>query len=87
MGGSYYPQKKPWPGERYQTSRAVITKAKKKPEELYAWHKHAVQDTHASFCGGAADARTAWAKAHQPYILVLWGDDIGQFNISAYNGA
>ena len=29
----------------------------------------------------------AWAEADQPNILVLWGDDIGQFNISAYNGA
>ena len=23
--------------------------------------------------------------AQQPNILVIWGDDIGQFNISAYN--
>jgi len=27
----------------------------------------------------------AWADAKKPNILVIWGDDIGQFNISAYN--
>jgi arylsulfatase A-like enzyme len=30
-----------------------------------------------------------WAPAHaqgqKPNIVVIWGDDIGQFNISAYN--
>ncbi|HEX7373372.1 MAG TPA: sulfatase-like hydrolase/transferase, partial [Steroidobacteraceae bacterium] len=30
--------------------------------------------------GGPADA-----QARKPNILVIWGDDIGQFNISAYN--
>ncbi len=25
------------------------------------------------------------AQARKPNILVIWGDDIGQFNISAYN--
>ena len=25
------------------------------------------------------------ATAEKPNILVIWGDDIGQFNISAYN--
>jgi arylsulfatase A-like enzyme len=30
-----------------------------------------------------ADAQTAGAR--KPNILVIWGDDIGQFNISAYN--
>jgi arylsulfatase len=30
-------------------------------------------------------AAPAWAQAEKPNILVLWGDDIGQFNISAYN--
>jgi arylsulfatase A-like enzyme len=37
--------------------------------------------TGASVLGGAAAAQTA-AK---PNILVIWGDDIGQFNVSAYN--
>jgi arylsulfatase len=27
----------------------------------------------------------ATAQAGKPNILVIWGDDIGQFNISAYN--
>ncbi len=26
----------------------------------------------------------AWAQADKPNILVIWGDDIGQSNISAY---
>jgi arylsulfatase len=32
-------------------------------------------------------ATTGWAQApsRKPNILVIWGDDIGQFNISAYN--
>ncbi len=25
------------------------------------------------------------AKTDKPNILVIWGDDIGQFNVSAYN--
>jgi arylsulfatase len=28
---------------------------------------------------------TAWAQAKQPNILIIWGDDIGYWNISAYN--
>ena len=31
-----------------------------------------------------AVATTAWAQNEQPNILVIWGDDIGQSNISAY---
>ncbi|MFM1989778.1 MAG: hypothetical protein RJA99_2735 [Pseudomonadota bacterium] len=31
-----------------------------------------------------ADAQTT-APARKPNILVIWGDDIGQFNVSAYN--
>ena len=27
----------------------------------------------------------AQAAAKKPNVLVIWGDDIGQFNISAYN--
>jgi arylsulfatase len=32
---------------------------------------------------GGAEAQQA--KAKKPNILVIWGDDIGQFNVSAYN--
>ncbi|HPO19409.1 MAG TPA: arylsulfatase [Rubrivivax sp.] len=39
---------------------------------------------------GAAAAAPAWAQAPaggagKPNILVIWGDDIGQFNVGAYN--
>jgi len=34
---------------------------------------------------GAAFAQNAPAKPKKPNILVIFGDDIGQFNISAYN--
>ena len=27
----------------------------------------------------------AWAQQKKPNILIIWGDDIGQFNVSAYN--
>jgi arylsulfatase A-like enzyme len=27
----------------------------------------------------------AWAQAKKPNILIIWGDDIGQFNVGAYN--
>ncbi len=27
----------------------------------------------------------AWAQADKPNILIIWGDDIGPFNVSAYN--
>ena len=30
-------------------------------------------------------AHPAWAETTKPNILVIWGDDIGQFNVSAYN--
>ena len=30
-------------------------------------------------------AGAAYAQAKKPNILVIWGDDIGQFNVSAYN--
>jgi arylsulfatase len=30
-------------------------------------------------------AAPAWAQSEKPNILVIWGDDIGQFNVSAYN--
>jgi arylsulfatase len=33
----------------------------------------------------ATFAGVAEAQARKPNILVIWGDDIGQFNISAYN--
>ena len=32
-----------------------------------------------------APSLLAQAAAKKPNILVIWGDDIGQFNISAYN--
>ena len=31
-----------------------------------------------------AVSSAAWAQTEQPNILVIWGDDIGQSNISAY---
>jgi arylsulfatase len=34
---------------------------------------------------GPASAQAAAGQARKPNILVIWGDDIGQFNISAYN--
>ena len=36
-------------------------------------------------CGLVAIAATASAQTKKPNILVIWGDDIGQFNVSAYN--
>jgi arylsulfatase A-like enzyme len=33
----------------------------------------------------AAVGTTAQAAPKQPNILVIWGDDIGGFNLSAYN--
>ena len=33
----------------------------------------------------AAAPALAQAPAKKPNILIIWGDDIGQFNISAYN--
>ena len=35
-----------------------------------------------AFVGGGG---TAQAQDKKPNILILWGDDIGQFNVSAYN--
>ncbi|MFM2198764.1 MAG: hypothetical protein RLZZ505_2196 [Verrucomicrobiota bacterium] len=36
-------------------------------------------------CGVIALAATASAQKKKPNILIIWGDDVGQFNISAYN--
>src|SRR4051812_16403323 len=36
-------------------------------------------------CAGLAHAQQKPAAAKKPNILVIWGDDIGQFNVSAYN--
>jgi arylsulfatase A-like enzyme len=33
----------------------------------------------------ALTAPSAWAANKKPNILIIWGDDIGEFNISAYN--
>ena len=30
-------------------------------------------------------AGPAWSQAARPNILIIWGDDIGQFNVGAYN--
>ncbi|HVO23916.1 MAG TPA: arylsulfatase, partial [Candidatus Margulisiibacteriota bacterium] len=32
-----------------------------------------------------AAAQAAAGQGKRPNILIIWGDDIGQFNISAYN--
>jgi arylsulfatase A-like enzyme len=34
---------------------------------------------------GVAGAAAAKAQQKKPNILIIWGDDIGEFNISAYN--
>ncbi|MFM8703906.1 MAG: sulfatase-like hydrolase/transferase, partial [Planctomycetia bacterium] len=40
----------------------------------------------ATICAIALSASTVAAEpAKQPNILVIWGDDIGQFNVGAYN--
>ena len=39
----------------------------------------------ARVCGDDRAPAPAQARAKKPNILVIWGDDIGQFNISAYN--
>jgi len=41
--------------------------------------------TAAQATAGSASAQASARQAKQPNILVIWGDDIGQFNISAYN--
>ncbi len=33
----------------------------------------------------ASTPTTGSAQANKPNILIIWGDDIGRFNISAYN--
>jgi arylsulfatase len=38
-----------------------------------------------AIAGIAATAAPAFAQAKKPNILVIWGDDIGWYNISAYN--
>jgi arylsulfatase len=38
-----------------------------------------------ALCAAIAPASVGAAEAAKPNILVIWGDDIGQFNISAYN--
>jgi arylsulfatase A-like enzyme len=41
--------------------------------------------TWVAICAGPAVAAPAPAPAKKPNILIIWGDDIGGFNISAYN--
>jgi arylsulfatase len=36
-------------------------------------------------CGLCLSVSTAYAQNKKPNILVIWGDDIGESNISAYN--
>ena len=36
-------------------------------------------------CGRAPAAQAQPAAASKPNIVILWGDDIGEFNVSAYN--
>jgi arylsulfatase A-like enzyme len=38
-----------------------------------------------AFCLTAGSGLTATGQDKKPNILVIWGDDIGQFNVSAYN--
>ena len=38
-----------------------------------------------ALCAAIAPASVGAAETAKPNILVIWGDDIGQFNISAYN--
>jgi arylsulfatase len=38
-------------------------------------------------CGLLASAFALAQPAKKPNILIIWGDDIGGFNISAYNRA
>ncbi|WP_145063943.1 arylsulfatase [Adhaeretor mobilis] len=38
-----------------------------------------------SLCFLAGTSGTLFAQDKKPNILVIWGDDIGQFNVSAYN--
>jgi len=38
-----------------------------------------------ALCAAIAPVSVGAAEAAKPNILVIWGDDIGQFNISAYN--
>ena len=35
--------------------------------------------------GWVASAQAQAPQEQRPNILIIWGDDIGQFNISAYN--
>ena len=46
-------------------------------------HKRAIALALSVCCVGLF-AGTAYAKADKPNIVVIWGDDIGQSNISAY---
>ena len=63
----------------------------KTPPDFSLWSRRFVTTLGlASGVSLAAAAFPAWtdaapAQAKQPNILVIWGDDIGQFNISAYN--
>ena len=44
---------------------------------------HLLSATLAAITGLLAPSLLAQATAKKPNILIIWGDDIGQFNISA----
>ncbi|HMN97620.1 MAG TPA: arylsulfatase [Phycisphaerales bacterium] len=59
---------------------------------LVPWTQRSARFALAVFCAGwlpaavaSAEAAPAERAARAPNILVIWGDDIGQFNLSAYN--
>ena len=47
--------------------------------------KRLSQHSHAGRRAGVGGLTTAQAADKQPNILIIWGDDIGGFNVSAYN--
>jgi arylsulfatase len=48
-------------------------------------HTMKTKFSHPALALGLCLLATAHAAPKKPNILVIWGDDIGQFNISAYN--
>jgi len=39
----------------------------------------------AALAAGVIATTPSFAANKQPNILIMWGDDVGQFNLSAYN--
>ena len=50
---------------------------------LFSQRTHLLAAIVMTLAGGVAHQASAQDK--KPNILVIWGDDIGQFNVSAYN--